>query len=591
MHNATIRSALTLVTIATAFVACSGETEPQVEPRANPSALDLPASVEIPVPTDPLRKVEFVENESETVADRLLELSAALQKRRFGELSDWFADDFVGHALVGIPAAGTADLAGDVRRTSHDVSSAPIVDRDGFVGSLAELLEPWRHVDSVLWKVKAADFERARPRWGRIKIALRFIGRDAEGGAVSVHGKAYARVTLDRGRYFVDRFEITELETDARSAPMFVDVAAAAGLAHAWPRFGTPDNDSFHWNGAAAGDIDDDGDWDLFVPSDGHNFLYVAQPNGTWSEESGERGVAAPDAGTGAVFFDCDRDGDQDLLVGHVGWRGGDDSVGGHTLQLYLNDGSGRFTNAEVAGLDDPLVAYSLTVFDLDGDGWLDVHVCGYGRVEDEHNDSWIEATNGAPNALLRNLGAGEDGQFLGFADVAADAGVTDTRWSYAAAAADVDEDGDQDLYVANDYGSNRLWINRGDGTFVDEAEAFGLVDRGNGMGVAFGDLSGDGRPDLYVSNMSSTAGNRILGRLGDDIGEEMVALLGKLAAGNSIFVRDSDAATFTRLPRERGGIGASWAWSPSLVDLDLDGDLDVFCANGFVTGKLAFDT
>ena len=321
-------------------------------------------------------------------------------------------------------------------------------------------------------------------------------------------------------------------------------------------------------------------------------FRDVAQPDGTWSEEADARGLAQPDSGTGAVFFDVDRDGDQDLLVGHVGWReGASGELAGEPLVLYANDGAGSFERVAVPGLDRPLVAYTLTVFDADGDGWLDVHVCGYGRVEVEHNDSWVEATNGSPNALLRNFGADDEGAFLGFSDVSATAGITDDRWSYAAAAADVDEDGDMDLYIANDYGSNRLWINDGGGTFTDGADTFGLTDTGNGMGVSFGDLSGDGRLDVYVSNMSSTAGNRILRRLGDDIDAETHALLTKLAAGNSIFVRGEEDARFERLPADRGGIGASWAWSPALVDLDRDGDLDVFCTNGFVTGKLAFDT
>ena len=181
-------------------------------------------------------------------------------------------------------------------------------------------------------------------------------------------------------------------------------------------------------------------------------------------------------------------------------------------IQLYRNDGHGKFTRqVGVAGLDKPYVGYSATVFDYDGDGFLDVFICGYGRVEVEHNDSWIEATNGSPNALLRNLGGN------GFKDMAPDLGMTGTKWSYAAAAADMNGDGHLDLYVANDYGSNELWVNQGDGTFTQGAEAAGILDQGNGMGAAFGDLTNDGKLDLYVSNMSSTAGNRILDRYQDE--------------------------------------------------------------------------
>jgi len=552
---------------------------------------DDPPSLSIPAPEDPYTSVEFVEDESETVADRLLELADALRRRRFDDIEDWFGADFIGHSLTGVPTREDVVLPAGSRREIADVEVAPVVDRDAFLASLRELLGPWTRVDSVLWKVKAADFERGRPRWGKLTLALHFLGRDADRGVIAIHAKATARVTFDRGEYRIDRLELSKLETDRRSAPMFVNVAAATGLAHTWARFGTADNDSFHWNGAASADVDGDGDWDLFVPSDGRNFLYVAQPDGTWSEEAEARGVAQPDAGTGAVFFDCDRDGDQDLLVGQVSWRTGEERVAGEALQLYLNDGKGGFKQTVVPGLEGPLVAYSLTVFDADGDGWLDVHVCGYGRVEAEHNNSWTEATNGSPNALLRSLGTDSVGAFLGFEDVAEAAGIRDTRWSYAAAAADIDEDGDIDLYVANDYGSNRLWLNNGDGSFEDGAPDVGLADTGNGMGTSLGDLSGDGLVDVYVSNMSSTAGNRILGRLGDDLNDETMALLKKLAAGNSIFLRQREGKGFERLPRERGGIGASWAWTAALADLDLDGDLDVFCTNGFVTGKLAFDT
>ena len=206
------------------------------------------------------------------------------------------------------------------------------------------------------------------------------------------------------------------------------------------------------------------------------------------------------------------------------------------------------------------------------------------GIVEKEHNNSWIEATNGSHNALFRNL-AGK-----GFEEVARKSGVRGTSWSYASAAADWDGDGDVDLYVANDYGTNRLYENQGDGTFRDVAGEVGVLDRGNGMGVAFGDLSGDGELDLYVSNMSSTAGNRILDRFQDDMDPELYAALSKSAAGNTIFFQNAEGG-FEKCPKSAGGVGANWAWSSALADFDLDGALDVFCTNGFVTGDLPFDT
>jgi hypothetical protein len=285
------------------------------------------------------------------------------------------------------------------------------------------------------------------------------------------------------------------------------------------------------------------------------------------------------------VFLDFDNDGDQDLFVAQVGWDIGDEK-GGHHCALYTNDGSGNYTLARgLAGLNNPFVAYSPTVLDYDGDGWLDIFLSCYGMVEREHNDSWLQATNGYPNALLRNLGEGR-----GFEDMAEELGMAGSQWSYASAAADIDLDGDPDLYVANDYGDNQFWINDGDGSFEQQSDARGVTDRGNGMGASFGDLNQDGLLDLYVSNMSSTAGNRILDRLEDSIDPEILQVLRKLAAGNSIFFQQADG-TLKRSPKKAGGVGANWAWSANLVDLNLDGRLDVFCTNGFVTGNLAWDT
>lgn len=559
-----------------------------------PRADALPDEIVVEAPTRLHTVLDYVETESETVADRLLEFSDQVRKREFEALDDWFARGFAGHALVPCGIEAAYDVAGGIRRVDHDVKTAPIVDSEGFVNGLQSWIGDWRSVDSVLFKVKKADFQKGRPEWGKLHLKIHLLGRGADGSLVAIGGRADARTVRERGRYRLERLKLTELHVETRARALFADVTAPAGVAHTWARFGTDANNSFHWNGAAAGDVDGDGDWDLFVPSDGRNFLYLAEGDGTYAEAAEERGVARPDAGTGALFADFDRDGDQDLMVGHVGWPARKGAMGGERIRVYLNDGAGTFNELESAGpgLMGPFLAYSLTALDYDADGWLDVFVCGYGRVDVEHNDSWTEATNGSPNGLLRCLGVDDEGRFLGFEDVAERAGVRGTSWSYAAAAADVDQDGDTDLFVANDYGSNRLWLNAGDGTFQDGADALGVTDRGNGMGVTFGDLSGDGRLDLYVSNMSSTAGNRILGRLGDELDADVHALLKKLAAGNSIFLAGGSAEDgFQRLPRERGGIDASWAWSAALFDVELDGDLDVFCANGFITGELPFDT
>ncbi len=196
--------------------------------------------------------------------------------------------------------------------------------------------------------------------------------------------------------------------------------------------------------------------------------------------------------------------------------------------------------------------------------------------------NAWHRATNGTPNLLFINQG---DGTFV---EEAARRGVADSRWTYAAAFADIDRDGDQDLYIANDFGENALYRNDGD-TFTDIAPAAGVVDPGFGMGVSFGDYDNDGDLDLHVTNMSSTAGTRILARLYPDRPQER-AYLSKLAAGNSL-LRNRGDGTFEDVTQQAGGLGAGWAFGGGFLDFDNDGWEDIYSPNGFISGKSMKDT
>jgi len=577
-------------------VASTGVPVPQPEsrPTSRPTEapptepVDLPDTIVIRDPDPRIRDVETVEDLSEEVADWLLDFSDKLRRRDFTAVRTWFAPSFAGHALSGLTVEESKLHHLGMTRTTYGTDELRITGADDFVASLSDLVASWSRVEMVIWKVKGAEFQAGTgTRWGNIKLFIHMTGIDENDDWKSLDGWAHLEVEKQRGRWLVTRLGLDSFGERSREGRIFTDVSTSTGVAHTGPRFGKPGNKSYAWNGVAAGDIagtDRDRRWDIFVPSDGRNYLYVAQKDGTFTEEAEKRGVAQPAAGTGALFVDVDNDSDQDLIVGHVGWIEKGGKPRGNRIQLYLNDGFGNFEEVgEAWGLDLRMDAYSLTAFDYDLDGWVDFFACGYGRVENEHNNSWTEATNGSPNALFHNL------EGKGFENVAAAAGVEGTSWSYASAVADYNRDGDLDLYVANDYGTNRLYKNNGDGTFTDVAPDQGVDDPGNGMGVTWGDLDGDGLIDLYVSNMSSTAGNRILGRLADDLDPEMFALLKKLAAGNSVFLKRG--RSYGQLDKEAGGTGASWAWSTALADFDLDGLLDGFCANGFVTGDLPHDT
>ena len=132
--------------------------------------------------------------------------------------------------------------------------------------------------------------------------------------------------------------------------------------------------------------------------------------------------------------------------------------------------------------------------------------------------------------------------------------------------------------------------VYRNDGErFTDVANEAGIVDPGFGMGVSFGDYDNDGDLDLHVTNMSSTAGNRILKLLYPE-GHQIRETLSKQAAGNSLYENRGDG-TFRDVTETLGGLSGGWAFGGGFLDYDNDGWEDIYTPNGFVSGKTMNDT
>jgi hypothetical protein len=273
-----------------------------------------------------------------------------------------------------------------------------------------------------------------------------------------------------------------------------------------------------------------------------------------------------------ALWVDWDNDGDQDLAL----------SAGRHVF-FYENDGALRFQQKAVAQSES--VARSMAAADFDMDGDVDLYVCGYfnrsgdsvglGRPVPYH-----DANNGVKNHLLANSGNWK------FDDVteAVGLGENNRRFSYAAVWEDADNDGDLDLYVANDFGRNNFYLNEG-GRFRDMAAAAGVEDLSAGMSVAWGDYNVDGRMDLYVGNMFSSAGNRIAyqRQYRAGLGGDNQQAFRRHARGNSLFQNQGDG-TFEDLTLRSGVNMGRWAWSSNFADINNDGYEDLLVANGMVT-------
>ena len=333
--------------------------------------------------------------------------------------------------------------------------------------------------------------------------------------------------------------------------------------------------------GLAAGDYDGDGLEDLYISQPGGlpNRLYRNNGDGTFSDVSRAAGVDALDDTSMSLFADVDNDGDQDLLL-----------IGSEVL-LFRNNGAGAFAFDPDAGLTPPpdraAMLTSGALADYDGDGYLDLYVCAYdfwqAGSEYDAPTPYYDAVNGPPNLLFRNRGDGT------FEEATEAAGLmrNNDRFSFAASWADYDGDGDQDLYVANDFGRNNLYRNNGDGTFTDVAAEAGVEDLAAGMSVAWGDYDNDGRLDLYVSNMWSSAGQRLTFNAQFESvasSEDVRAKFQRQARGNSLFRNNGDG-TFDDVSEQAGVTMGRWAWASDFFDFDNDGSLDLLVQNGYITG------
>jgi hypothetical protein len=353
--------------------------------------------------------------------------------------------------------------------------------------------------------------------------------------------------------------------------PVFVDVTAEAGLGF---RHSYGDHDlSNIVEGTGAGamffDYDADGHLDIYFVNGAwtrsvndnrgrdlqgtlRNALYRNNGDGTFTDVTVEAGVGDRGFGFGCSAADYDRDGDLDLYVLNYGPN-----------VFYRNDGDGTFTDvSQAAGLADPRWSLSAPWLDYDGDGDLDVYVANYLEYDGGKFRSFYAAAgypgplsySGQPDALYRNNGDGT------FTDVTEPAGVhnPDGR-AMSAAAADLNNDGRLDLYVANDAMENYYYENAGDGRFVEKGLQVGLAfgEYGQGvssMGPVVGDLDGNGRLDIFIPDMGY---------------------------GSLLMNRGEHFEDRTRASKLAVICGQYIGWGGILLDYDNDGDLDLFVSNG----------
>jgi enediyne biosynthesis protein E4 len=310
-------------------------------------------------------------------------------------------------------------------------------------------------------------------------------------------------------------------------------------------------------------DFDGDGRPDLYFTNSRFgepNALYHNRGDGTFEEVAASAGLAdlnKPGEGVsmGAVWGDFDNDGREDVLVYRYGY-----------LALFRNVDGHHFEDVtEKAGLRRWVNSNGAIWIDYDRDGLLDLYVTAYFRSDIDlwhltttkiMQNSFEFATNGGKNLLFHNLGNGK------FEDVTDKMGLGSTRWTLAAASADFNGDGWPDIYLANDYGPEELYLN-------DHGRRFVLTTAGleseskSGMSATLGDAFNRGRLDAFVTNISER---------------------GYLFQNNNLRLNEMLESHRFRNVAEGAIADAGWAWGAQFGDLNNDGANELFVANGFIS-------
>lgn len=358
---------------------------------------------------------------------------------------------------------------------------------------------------------------------------------------------------------------------DEAKHPVLVDITAKTGITFSHSIGDDELSNIVESTGAGCAffDFDNDGDLDIYLVNGRYlkgissvkgrslegklgNALYRNNGDGTFADVTKEAGVGDRGFGMAVVAADYDNDGDADLFITNY-----------DRDTLYRNNGDGTFADiTDIAGVGSELWSVGATFLDYDRDGLLDLFVGGYLVFDPDYRFYYAAdafpgplAYKGQFDHLYRNRGDGT------FTDVTKKAGIlTDAGRAMGVAACDVDDDGLQDLYIANDGMENYLYHNTGEGAFENIALRTGTAFGQNGeatsaMGPEFGDYDLDGRMDLLVPDM-----------------------------GYGCLYRNTDRGFFEEKSAEAGlarSLGQYTSWSGNFADFDNDGLLDIFIANG----------
>ncbi|MFN0020009.1 MAG: CRTAC1 family protein [Pirellulaceae bacterium] len=361
--------------------------------------------------------------------------------------------------------------------------------------------------------------------------------------------------------------------TQSKLPPWFEDVTEGSGLDFVHDP-GPVDGKYFMpqiiGSGGALLDFDNDGRLDIYLlqfggpDSKSTNALYRQLPGDKFQNVSQGSGLDINGHNHGVAVGDVNNDGWVDVVITQY--------LG---IKLFLNQRNGNFREAtKEAMLENPSWGSSASFVDYDRDGWLDLVVANYLVFDESRVCTWRGGKRdycmpktflGSSAKIWRNLGTNALGKWLGYEDQSVKSNFSSqTAPGLGVLCSDLTGDGWPDIFVANDMAANHLWVNQRNGTFHEEAVSRGLAfdDQGmaaSNMGVAYGDVDGDGLSDLFITHFNDQHHGLWL---------------------------QQPRGSFAELTISAGLTQSRWhgtAWGAMLADFNQDGSLDLAMVNGFV--------
>lgn len=338
----------------------------------------------------------------------------------------------------------------------------------------------------------------------------------------------------------------------------------------------------YNGGGVAVGDINNDGLTDIyFTANQLPNKLYLNKGNLEFEDITESAGVSAKDGWkTGVTMVDINNDGNLDIYVSRSGANPDPDM---RRNLLYVNNGNNTFTEkARDYGIDDPGYSNQAHFFDMDKDGDLDMYLVNH-RIDFEntgllYDRSTLQPTEFDSDKLYRNNGSA-------FTNVSKEAGISNKAWGLSASIGDFNNDGWEDVYVANDFlEPDMLYINKGDGTFTENIKDHIQHISFYGMGSDYADINNDGYADLFVLDMVAPDHERSKRNMASmnvpqfwqmvDNGYHYQYMSNTLQLNNG-------NGTFSEIAQVAGIGKTDWSWAPLFADFDNDGNKDLFVTNG----------